>query len=145
MTGASSTWYAIEASFSCSRSSFARSESVVELIGGVDDCGRPFGLELRAVVDPSPGDRDRVHVRGLRGADVERRVADVGAIHWCNAETLCGEQQRLGIRLVQLGLVAADEGLQQIGRAPPWEGEAGRLAPPRGGHAGSGPVGVPPP
>src|SRR4051812_25089677 len=123
MTGASSTWYAIDASFSVSRSSRARSESVVELIGAVDDCSRCFGLQLLAVVDAPPGDGDGVHVGRLGGPDVERRVADVCAVHRIDAHALGSDEQRLGIGLVALRLVAADDRLEEVADAQPREGE----------------------
>src|SRR5581483_11386556 len=103
MIGSSSTWYAISARFRSSRSSaarFAGSDDGKQLLRGVDDRVRLLALEPRPVVDATPRDGDREHPRGLRGADVERRVADVRRLPGRSAEPLGGEQQRLRIGLV---------------------------------------------
>src|SRR5207302_6980565 len=117
MIGSSSTWYAMSARFRSSRSSAARaagSDFGKQLLRGVDDGVGVLALEPRPVVDASPGDRDRAHARRLRGADVEGRVAHVGGVLWADAHPLGGEQQRLGIGLVALGLVAPDHDLEQV-------------------------------
>ena len=51
-----------------------------QLLRRLDDGVRLLRLEPLARVDAAPRDRDRVHARRLRGADVERRVADVDGI-----------------------------------------------------------------
>src|SRR5579862_2753343 len=117
MIGASSTWYATSARLRTSRSSAARAaglEDAKKLLCPVDDHVRLLSLEPRAVVDATPRHRHGEHPRRLRGADVERRVPDVGRLHGIGAEPLGSEQQRLGIRLVPLGLVAADDRLEQM-------------------------------
>src|SRR5579884_3794456 len=117
MIGSSSTWYAISARCRSSRSSAARaagSEDVKELLGGVDDRIGLLRLELRSVVDPAPGDGDRSHPGRLGSAHVERRVADVRGLGRVGAHPLGREQERFGVRLVALRLVAADDGLEQV-------------------------------
>jgi hypothetical protein len=85
-----------------------------QFLGGVDDRVRLFALEPFAIVDAPPGDGDRVHARGLGGADVERRVAHVRGVVGTCVHTLRREQQRFGIGLVLLGLVPADNGLEEV-------------------------------
>src|SRR5437763_13265647 len=112
MTGVSSTWYAMSARLRTSRSSAARtfgSDMLEQLGRGVDDRIRLRLLELRTVVDATPRDGDRMHPGGLRSEHVERRIADVGRLCGVGAHPLRREQQRLRIRLVPLGLVAADD------------------------------------
>ena len=74
-------------------------------------------------MDPPPGDADRGHPGGPRGLHVERRVTDVRGIRGRRAESLEPEQERLGARLVALGLVTADDDLEQAGQRQPGEGE----------------------
>src|SRR5579864_8227481 len=117
MIGSSSTWYAINARFSRSRSSAARaraSEMLKQLPGRVDDCVRLLALEAPPVVNAAPGDGNRVHAGGFRGPDVERRVADVGGLGRLRVHALRGEKQGLGIGLVLLRLVAADDRLEEV-------------------------------
>src|SRR5260221_8036611 len=102
MTGSSSRWYAISARFSKSRSSATRaraSEMLKQLLGGVDDRVRLFALEPFAVVDAPPGDCDRVHARGLGGADVEWRVAHVRRLVRTCVHARRREQERFRIGL----------------------------------------------
>src|SRR5579859_3666665 len=108
MTGSSSTWYAISARCSVSRSSAARVsalETAKKPLCRVDDRVGLLALELRAVVDAPPRHCDRVHLCGLRSTDIERRVADVRAVRRLDVHALCGQQQRLGIGLVLFRLV----------------------------------------
>src|SRR5919201_7022746 len=103
MSGSSSTWYATSARLRSSRSSRTRAstlEVAKQLLGSVDDRVRPLRLEPRAVVDPPPGDGDRVHAGGLCRTHIERRVAHVGGILRARVEALEREQQRLRLRLV---------------------------------------------
>ena len=64
-------------------------------------------------MDVAPGDGDRGHARGPGGPDVERRVADVGGRRGRRAEPLERQEQRLGIRLVALGVVARDDDVER--------------------------------
>ena len=80
----------------------------------VDDRVGVLRLELLAVVDPAPGDGDGEHPGRLRRPDVERRVAHVRRFGRVCSESLGTEQQRLRIGLVTLGLVAADDGLEEV-------------------------------
>src|SRR4029079_15936141 len=129
MIGSSSTWYAMRARLRTSRSSAARAAAVVvledakELLGTVDDRVGLFGLEARAVVDPSPRHRHGEHARGLGGSDVEGRGADVRGRSRIRPEPLGGEQERLRIRLVPLRLVPADDRLEQVAERDVGEGE----------------------
>src|SRR5690348_6334166 len=105
MIGSSSTWYATSARLRTSRSSAARAADVVledakQLLRGVDDRIGVLRLQARTVVYTAPRHRDREHARRLRGADVERRVADVGRLCRVGAESLRREQERLRVGLV---------------------------------------------
>src|SRR5438132_14407781 len=103
-----------------SRSSAARCCTVValedkqKLLRGGDDRVRLFALELLATVDAAPRHGDRVHAGRFGRADVERRVTDVRALGRIGIHALCGEQERLGVRLVTLRLVAADDDLEEM-------------------------------
>src|SRR5947208_3665533 len=120
MIGSSSTWYATSARLRISRSSAARAAAVVlledakELLGLVDDRVGLLRLKARPLVDPAPRHCDGEHPRRLRGPDVERRVPDVGRSGRVGAEALRREQERLRVGLVPLGLVAADDRLEQV-------------------------------
>src|SRR5215469_11307653 len=120
MIGSSSTWYAISARLRISRSSSARAAAVVlledakELPGPVDDRVRLLGLEPRAVVDPPPGDGDGEHARRLRGANVEGRVPDVRRRGRIGSQALRRKQERLGVGLVPLRFVTADDRLEEV-------------------------------
>src|SRR5436190_3147315 len=120
MIGSSSTWNAMTARLRTSRSSAARASAVEgledakELLGRVDDrVGLP-GVEPSPVVDPAPRHCDGEHARRLRRADVERRVADVGGLGGVRSESLGAEQERLRVGLVSLGLVPADDRLEEV-------------------------------
>src|SRR5712691_9552304 len=135
MTGSSSTWYAISARFSRSRSSAARaraSEMLKQFLGGVDDRVRLLALQPLPVVDATPRDGDRVHARGLRRADVERRVAHVRSLDGLGVHPCRGEEQWLRIGLVLLRLVAAHDGLEQMRDGHPRKRELDRETPLRG-------------
>src|SRR5215472_4463614 len=129
MIGASSTWYAMSARLSTSRSSSARAAAVVvledakELLGSVNDGVGLFRLESRGVVDPAPGHSDGEHSCRLRRADVEGRVADVGGRSRSGSQPLGAEQERLGIGLVPLGFVTADDRLEQMAERDVGEGK----------------------
>src|SRR5438552_3593417 len=129
MIGASSTWYAISARLRTSRSSAARAAAVVvledakELLGTVDDRVGLLRFEPGAVVDPAPGDGDREHSGGLGGTDVEGRVADVGGRGRVGTEPFRAEEERLRVWLVPLGLVAADDRLEEMPERDVGEGE----------------------
>ena len=103
-----------------SRSSAARASAVEvledakELLRRVDDRVGLLRFEPRAVVDPAPGHGDGEHPRRLRRADVERRVADVGGLGGVRSEPLGAEQERLRVGLVPLGLVPADDRLEEM-------------------------------
>jgi len=104
-------------------------EDAKELLGAVDDRVGLLGFEPRAIVDAAPRHGHREHVRGLRGQDVEGRVTDVrGRCRVCS-ETLGGEQERLRIRLVPLGLVPADDRLEEVSERHPVKGELDRRPP----------------
>src|SRR5581483_3230768 len=132
MIGSSSTWYAIRARLRTSRSSRARAAAVAvleeakELLGPIDDCVRPLGFEALALVNPAPRDGDREHPGGLGGADVERRVADVGRRGRIGSEPLGAEEERLRVRLVPLRLVAADDRVEEVAERHPRERELDR-------------------
>src|ERR1700693_2731588 len=132
MTGSSSTWYATSARLKTSRDSAARSSTLdvlKQFLGGVDDRVRLFSLETRAIVDLPPRHCDRMHARGPRRTDVERRVADVCGLTRARVHPPRREQQRLGIRLVPLGLVTADDRLEQVPERNAGERELDRGAP----------------
>jgi len=65
-------------------------------------------------MDSSPADRDRVHPGGLRGADVERRVADVDGVVACRAEQPECVHERCGVRLVPIGVVGPDDDVEEL-------------------------------
>src|SRR5438105_857625 len=88
----------------------------MELLSAVDDRVRLLGLQLLPVVDAAPRDGDRVDAGRLRRTHVERRVAHVRGLVWVCAETLERELQRLRIGLVALGLVAADDDVEEDDR-----------------------------
>src|SRR6476659_5424694 len=131
MIGASSTWYATRARPRISRSSAARaagSEDAKELLGGVDDRVGLRGLELRTVMDPPPRDGHRVHPCRLRREGVERRIAAVCGLRRIGPEALGSEEERLGIRLVPLGLVPSDDYVEQMTKRDGGEGELSGVA-----------------
>src|SRR5439155_16159597 len=100
-----------------SRSSAARvagSEEVKQLLRGVGDRVGLLPLELLTIVDPPPRDRDGMHARGLRRAQVERRVADVCGPARLGVHPFRSEEQRLRIRLVPFGFVTADNRLEEV-------------------------------
>src|SRR2546430_2454047 len=135
MTGSSSTWYATSARLRTSRSSAARFwtlEVLKELLGGVDDRVGLLSLEAGAIVDLAPRHGDRVHAGGLCRTDVERRVADVGRLTRVGVHPARRKKQRLRVRLVPLGLVAADNRLEKMSERHAREGELDRRAPLRG-------------
>src|SRR3954468_3157590 len=141
MIGVSSTWYVMRARLRTSRNSAARAAAVVvledakELLGTVDDGVGLLRLESRAVVDPAPRHGNGEHPRRLGGTDVEGRVADVGGRGGAGSEPFGAEQQRLRIRLVPLGLVAADDRLEEMAERDVGEGELDGRAALRGDHA----------
>src|SRR4029077_7267230 len=98
MIGESSTWYAISALLSTSRSSAARASAVVvledakELLCGVDDRVGLLGLEPFPLVDPAPGHGHGEHPRRLGRANVERRVPDVGRLRRIGVPPLGGAE-----------------------------------------------------
>src|SRR5947209_3859722 len=118
MSGSSSTWYATSARLRSSRSSAARAAGRVVLEDGkqvlrvLDEGVGLFALQYLGAVDPSPADGDGVNAGGLGGADVERRVADVGGIGGRRAETVDRGQDRIGCRLVPLGVVGRDHDVE---------------------------------
>ena len=73
--------------------------------------------------------RDRVHPGGLGGPHVERRVADVDGRRRVGAEALGGEQERLRVRLVALGLVPSDDRVEVLPERHLGERQLDRLAP----------------
>src|SRR5579864_4378703 len=138
MIGSSSTWYAMSARLRSSRSSAARaagSDDGKQLLRRVDDRVRLLELEPRAVVDTAPRDGDRPHPRRLRGADVEGRVADIRRLLRPRAKALGGEEQGLGVGLVPLGLVAADDRVEHMPERNVLEGELDGGAALRGDEA----------
>src|SRR5690242_9459532 len=146
MIGSSSTWYAMSARLSTSRSSAARAAALVvleegkELLGAVDDRVGLFGLEARAVVDPAPRHRDGEHARGLGSPDVEGRVADVRGCVRIRTESLGAEEERLWIGLVPFRLVPADDRLEEVAERDIGEGELDGRAPLRRHDAESAPL-----
>src|SRR5437870_2218030 len=100
----------------------------MELLRRVDHRIGLFALELLAIVDAAPGHGDGMHPGCLRGADVERRVAHVGALARCDLHALRREQQRLRVWLVPLRLVAADDRFEQMAERDAREGELYRHA-----------------
>ena len=64
-----------------------------------------LALESVRAVDPSPGDGDGVHAGRLRGAHVERGVADVGGVVRRGVEARERLEDRVGIGLVALGVL----------------------------------------
>src|SRR5262245_8579790 len=96
------------------RSSAARSvgatvlEDTEQLLGRTDERIGLLGEQALVRMDAAPADGDREDARSLRGADVERRVADVDGLVGRTLELLDREQDRLGIRLVALGVLESD-------------------------------------
>src|SRR5436190_21671868 len=86
-------------------------------------------------MDAAPGHADRKQTGGLRSLDVERRVADVGSLLGARTETIECEEQRRRVGLVPLGLVTADNGLEEMLDRQPGERELYRLPPLRGDDA----------
>ena len=106
----------------------------------VDDRVGLLRLELLAIVDPAPGDRDGVHAGRLSGADVERRVTHIGRRGRICAKPRGAEQERLRVGFMALGLVTADDRLEEM---PEWnlrECELDRRAALRGHDAEPPPV-----
>src|SRR5919197_1925428 len=138
MTGSSSTWYAIKARWSSSRSSVARAstlEVLKQLLRRVHDRVRLLALEPVAVVDPAPCDRDGVHPGSARGAQVERRVPHVCAALRLDGHALRRDQQRLRVGLVPLRLVPSDDRLEEVAERDARERELDRGAARRGHDA----------
>src|SRR5689334_22101347 len=107
MIGSSSAWYAIKARLRSSRSSAARTsalEGAKEILRMPDERVRLLAPEQVLRVDAAPGDGHSVNAGGLRSADVERRVADVGRILGPRAESIERRQDRVGRGLVALGV-----------------------------------------
>src|SRR3954452_2290073 len=102
MTGSSSTWYAINARCSVSRSSaarFAGPEEGKPLLPQIDDRVRCLALEPLALMDPAPRDRDREHAGRFCCAHVEWGVAHVGGLARVGIHALRTEEKRLGVGL----------------------------------------------
>src|SRR5437867_322510 len=117
MTGSSSTWYAINAFVRISRSSAARaeeSEDGNELLRVPHERVRPLALQHLVAVDAAPRHRDRMDTGGLRGADVERRVADIGRLRRRRAQAVDGGEDRIGRRLLPLRVVRSDHDLEVL-------------------------------
>src|SRR3954470_14465426 len=132
MTGASSTWYAINARCSVSRSSaarFAGSEDGKQLLRRLDDGVRLLAVEPRAVVNPTPGHRDREHAGRLSGTNVERRIAHIRGLARVGVHSPGAEEQRLGIGLVLRGLVTAHDRLEEVSERHACERELDGRAP----------------
>src|SRR5947207_7545660 len=99
MIGSSSTWYAISARVRTSRSSAARAaalEGAKEILRMADERVGFLAPQHLLGVDAAPRHGDGVHARGLRGADVERRVADVGRVLGSRVEAVERGQDRVG-------------------------------------------------
>src|SRR5438309_7436006 len=127
MTGSSSTWYAINARVRTSRSSAARTatlEGAKEVLRVADERLRLLAPQDVLRVDAPPGHSNGVYARGFRGADVERRVADIGRGLRPRVEPVERSQDRVGSRLVPLRVVGGDDDVEvllQLGQ--PVEGE----------------------
>src|SRR5262245_37467768 len=63
-------------------------------------------------MDPTPADRDGEHARGLRGADVERRVADVDGLVGRPGQLPDRKQDRVRLGLVALRVLEADDDVE---------------------------------
>ena len=79
-------------------------------------------------MDAAPGDGDRVHARALGGADVEGRVADVDRLVPAGVEQAERVLERRGIGLVPVGVVGADDDVEELLQRQVREGEPHRLA-----------------
>src|SRR6188768_3246805 len=100
-----------------------------KLLRRVDDHVRLLRLEALARMDSAPADRDRVDSGRLRGADVERRVADVDGLVAGRAEQPERMLERRRVRLVPLGVVGADDHVEELLERQVREREANRLLP----------------
>src|SRR2546430_8530011 len=132
MTGSSSTWYATSARLKTSRNSAARPSTLdvlKQLLRAVDDRVRLLSLQSPSIVDAPPRDGDRMHSGGLRGTDVEGGVADICDVAGLRIHPARCQQQGLRIGLVPLGLVAADDRLEQVPERDAGERELDRGTP----------------
>src|SRR4051794_32007171 len=97
---------------SSTRVATSTSEEGMELVLVGGDRVQLLGLELLARVHASPVDADREDAGRLRRAHVEGRVADVCRLLGPRAEQLERLQDRLGVRLVALGVVRGDDDVE---------------------------------
>src|SRR3954451_24474204 len=138
MTGSSSTWYAINARCSVSRNSaarFAGSEDGKQLLCRLDDGVRLLEVEPRAVVNATPGHRDREHAGRLRGTNIKRGIADIRSLARVGVHPPGAEEQRLGVGLVPPGLVTAHDRLEEVRKGHARERELDGRAPLRRDNA----------
>src|SRR6266545_7673360 len=89
-------------------------ETAKELLRRVDDRMGVFLREALAGVEPSPRDGDRRYARSLRRLDIERGVSDVGRFPRVGAGALERGEDRLGVRLVPLGVFGADHDVEVL-------------------------------
>ena len=101
---------------------------------------RLLRLEPLARVNAAPRDRDRMHSCGLGGTDVERRVADVRRVVPVGAQELERVCERRRIGLVPLGVVRADDDVEEPLQRQIGEGQPHRLAPLRSHDAEPSPL-----
>ena len=96
----------------------------------LDERVRLGGKQPLVGMDPTPADRDRVCACGVPGLDVERRVADVHRVVGGRTEAAQSLENRVGIGLVPLSVVGADENVRQLGeKRETGEGEVHGRAP----------------
>ena len=79
-------------------------------------------------MDTTPGHGDRVHARGLRGPNVEGRVADIRRVLGRHAQPVDGGENRVGRRLLPLRVVGGDHDLEvrlELGQAREREADGG--------------------
>jgi hypothetical protein len=90
---------------------------------------RLLPLEELAVVNAAPRGRDRRQPAGLRGLDVERRVADVGRRAHARVELCERPEKWLGVRLLPVRFVARHDDVEEVLDRDGFEGELHGLAP----------------
>jgi hypothetical protein len=95
-------------------------------------------------VDPAPRDPDREDAGRPRGGHVVGGVADVRGLRRGRTEPLERQQQRIGRGLLPLGLVPADDDLEQVADLHPRERQLHRPPALRGDEPEPAPLGVQP-
>src|SRR5262245_42245101 len=89
-------------------------EDTEQLLGCTYERVRLLGEEALVGVDPAPADRHGEDAGRLRGADVERRVADVHGLLRGSTEPLQRQQDRLRVGLVRARVLEPDDDVERV-------------------------------